>query len=77
MVPLFYYNLYYKEIRSKNAGVYKFHFRCPQVLSCRKHSFASPDIFTFTISKCLLVQFQTQFYHNYKYKAFIWQKNVE
>ena len=55
MVPLFYYNLYYKETKSLNAGVYKLHFRCPQVLSCRKNSFASPDIFTFKISNCLLV----------------------
>ena len=47
MVPLFYYKLYYKEIRSENAGVYKLHFRCPQVLSCGKISFASPDIFTY------------------------------
>ena len=42
------------------ACVYKLHFRRPQVLSCR-NSFASPDIFTFKISKCLLVNSKRSF----------------
>ena len=45
MVPLFYYNLYHKEVKSENAVVYKLHFRCPQVLWRRKISFASRGIF--------------------------------
>ena len=75
-VILVLHNLYYNKIRSQNAGVYKLYFRFPQVLSCRKNSFVSPDILLIKSSKCLY-WFQTQFYHNCKYKPSIWQKHVE
>ena len=34
----------YKNIK---VGVYKLHFRFPQVLQCRENNFTSPGIFTY------------------------------
>ena len=42
-------------LMARNVRQSHYNFRCPQVLSFRKNSFASPDIVLIKISKCLLV----------------------
>ena len=60
-----------ERLGTRLTGVYKLHFRCPQVLSCRKIVLRH---LIFYLSRLVSVYwFQTQFYHNCKYKAFIWQ----